>query len=112
MNRAMQYAIKHNKIESEDEWGKGGLIYSIVRIKNSAPVKLRELGSRIFDEVPPSELQVVSHIIKRKNEELSDEEHLRAVLNFYSLKRLTPTVKLTFKKANQNRFSYVNSYNR
>ena len=50
-------------------------------------------------------------IVKQMNEELSEEEHLRAVLNFYDLKRMTPTVKLTFKKANENRFSYVNSYN-
>ena len=110
MNTAMQYAINHNKIDSEDELKKGGLIYSIVRTKNSPPIILRDLGSRAFDEIPPSELQVVSQIIKQKNEEFSEEEHIRAVLKFYDLVKLTPTRESLFKKANEVSLSYVNNY--
>jgi very-short-patch-repair endonuclease len=110
MNKAMQYAISSEKIVKEDELGQGGLIYSIVRIKNSPPIKLRKLGTRQFDEIPPSELQVASFIVKRENRELSDEEHLRDVLTFYGLKRLTSAVKSTFKEANKVRFSYVNEF--
>jgi hypothetical protein len=110
MNSAMQYAINNNQIETEDEWGKGGIIYSIVRIKDSAPIKLRKLGSRLFDEIPPSELQTASILLKKENMELGGEENLRDVLNYYGLKRLTPSVKESFKEANRVRFEYVDKY--
>jgi hypothetical protein len=110
MNRAMQYAINNNKIESDDEWSKGGLIYTIVRKKNSPPIKLRTLGSRLFGEIPPSELQVASLIIKSKNMALNNEAHLRTVLELYGLRRLTDFVKSNFKEANKNKFSYVENF--
>jgi hypothetical protein len=110
MNSAMQYAINNNQIETEDERGKGGIIYSIVRIKDSAPIKLKNLGSRLFDEIPPSELQTVSILLKKENMELGGEENLRDVLNDYGLKRLTPSVKKSYKEANRVRFAYVDKY--
>jgi hypothetical protein len=110
LNKAMHYAISSGKIESEDEWGKGGLIYSIVRSKGFQPVFLRELGTRSFDEIPPSELQVTSRIVKKETGELGDEENLRDVLNFYGLKRLTTSVKTRFQESHKNQFPYVDDY--
>ncbi len=110
MNKAMHYAISSGEIEKEDECGKGGLIYSIVRSKSFQPIFLRALGTRSFDEIPPSELQVASRIVKKETTELGDEENLRDVLNFYGLKRLTASVKTRFQEANQARFSYVDEY--
>jgi hypothetical protein len=110
MNKAMQYAISSGKVETEDEWNKGGIIYSIVRSNGSPPIKLRELGTRSFDEIPPSELQVASLIVKQETKELGDEENLRDVLNFYNLKRLTTSVKTRFLEVNKTRFSYVDEY--
>ena len=42
--------------------------------------------------------------------ELGGEENLRDVLIYYGLKRLTPSVKESFKEANRVRFAYVDKY--
>src|SRR5262245_25635405 len=59
LNKALANAIRQGRVLSEDETGKRGLLYSVVRMKGSPPIKLRSRGLRTFEEIPPSELQTV-----------------------------------------------------
>ena len=41
MNKALANAIRQGRVISEDETGKRGLLYSVVRVKGSPPIRLR-----------------------------------------------------------------------
>jgi hypothetical protein len=110
VGQAMAHEIKANRIVSEDEWSAGELSDSIVRIKNVPPIKVRNLGTRTFDEIPPSELQIVSHIIKQQCGSLSDKNHLLQILDFYKLEYLTSHIELKFQQAIRLQYSYVEEY--
>lgn len=60
MNKALQHLISSGHVIREDEFGKGGLTYTIVRPKDSAAVLVRSRGPRDFSEIPPSELLTVA----------------------------------------------------
>ena len=93
MNRALQDAIQRGEVAVEDELDKGGLINSIVRSTGTPPVAVRDRGSRVFEEIPPSELQLVGYrLAEDKGLEPMADEHLRAILEFFELKRLTVQV--------------------
>jgi very-short-patch-repair endonuclease len=93
MNKALSAAIHQGRVVSENESGKTGLIFSTVRSKGSPPVKLRCRGPRTFEEIPPGELRAAG---RRLSESLSleygSDEHLRAILELFDLKRLTTQV--------------------
>lgn len=108
MNKALQYALSEGLLLNEDEGTYGGLVATIVRLPESPPVVVRQRGERTFDEIPLSELQLVARkISKQKDLEIGSEEHQRAVLEFYELKRLTNNVCNTLKKAMSVQFKYV-----
>jgi hypothetical protein len=73
---------------------------STVRSKGAPAVKSRRRGPRSFDEIPPGELREVGQY-------LSDilvmtpgsEEHLRAILESFDLRRLTPQVSRAMLEA-------------
>jgi hypothetical protein len=93
MNKALAAAIQQGRVVSENEPGKKGLIFSTVRCKGSPPVRLRCRGPRTFEEIPPGELRAAG---RRLSETLSlesgSDEHLRAILELFDLKRLTTQV--------------------
>lgn len=93
MNKALASAIRQGLVVSENESGKGGLLFTVVRIKGAPPIKLRRRGPRTFDEIPPSELQAVGRTLaSRQALKSGTGEHLRAVLECYDLRRLTTQV--------------------
>ncbi len=50
-------------------------------------------GPRSFEEIPPAELRAVGqHVLETMKLEQGSEEHLRAVLECFDLKRLTAQV--------------------
>ena len=63
MNKALAHAIRQGRIVSVDETEKGGLLFSVVRVKGSPPIRLRTRGPRTFDEIPPSELNAVARYL-------------------------------------------------
>ena len=67
MNKALAHAIRQGRIVSVNETGKGGLLFSVVRVKGSPPIKLRTRGPRTFDEIPPSELNAVARYLAECN---------------------------------------------
>ena len=110
MNRALQYAIRQGLVLTENEGDGDELVDSIVRSSDAPPVSGRERGPRSFDEIPPSELQLVARqlLVDRKGEfECGSELHLRAVLGMFDLSRLTTPVGVKLLDILERRYSYV-----
>jgi len=81
---------------SENEPGNSGLIFSTVRTKASPAVKVRRRGPRTFEEIPPGELRAVgTHLSEARGMKCGSDEHLRAILECFDLKRLTTQVGTT-----------------
>jgi len=111
MNKALAEAIRQHRLVSEDEMNESGLLYSIVRVNGSPPIKLRSRGPRSFEEIPPSELQVVAKYLLRQSDFQSGcEEHLRAILEYFDLKRLTTQVGTAILEIMDRKFSYVDDF--
>jgi hypothetical protein len=108
MNKALANAIRQGRVISEDETNKGGLLFSVVRLKGSAPIKLRSRGPRSFEEIPPSELQAVARCLaERRGLAIGGDEHLRVVLEYFDLKRLTTQVSAALLEILGRRYAYV-----
>jgi len=111
MNKALAHAIRQGRVVSEDEAAKSGLLFSVVRAKGSPPIRLRSRGPRSFEEIPPSELQVVAmYLAERHGFSSGSDEHLRAVLECFDLKRLTTQVGTTLLEILERRFPYVDEF--
>lgn len=96
MNKALANIIRQERVVSENEPGNTGLIFSTVRSKGSPPVKLRSRGPRTFEEIPPGELRTVGkHLSETRDMRCGSDEHLRAILECFDLKRLTTQVGTT-----------------
>jgi very-short-patch-repair endonuclease len=96
MNKALATAVRQDRVVAENEPGQSGLIYSTVRSKGVAPVRLRRRGPRSFDEIPPRELRAVGkHLSEIRQMKFGSDDHLRAILERFDLKRLTPQVGVT-----------------
>jgi hypothetical protein len=108
MNRALEQAIRSGWVVKEDESGSGGLVYSIVRPASAPAVALRERGTRDFEEIPPSELQLVARRLSRdEGFDSGSDAHLRAVLECFDLKRLTVQVGTRLLDILGRRYPYV-----
>jgi hypothetical protein len=93
LNRGLARAVKDGRVNSENEPGATGLIYSTVRLQNAPPVRLRARGPRTFDEIPPGELRAAATLVFQDDHMTwGSDEHLRAILEFFDLKRLTTQV--------------------
>ncbi len=77
----------------------------------SPPIRLRSRGPQSFEEIPPSELQVVAnYLAQRHGFSSGSDEHLRAVLECFDLKRLTTQVGTTLLEILERRFPYVDEF--
>ena len=111
MNKALSHAIRQGRVVCEDEAGKSGILFSVVRVKGSPPIRLRSRGPRSFEELPPSELQVVArYLLERHSFPSGSDEHLRAVLECFDLKRLTTQVGTTLLEVLERSFPYVDEF--
>ena len=111
MNKALALAIRQGRVVSEDEAAKSGLLFSVVRARGSPPIRLRSRGPRSFEEIPPSELQVLSrYLLEGYGFASGSEEHLRAVLECLDFKRLTTQVGTTFREILERSFPYVDEF--
>lgn len=111
MNKALSHAVRQGFVICEDEAGKSGILFSVVRVKGSPPISLRSRGPRSFEEIPPSELQVVArYLLERHGFPGGSDEHLRAVLECFDLKRLTTQVGTTLLEVMERRFPYVDEF--
>ena len=111
MNKALAHAIRQGRLVSENEADKGGLLFSVVRVNGSPPIRLRSRGPRSFEEIPPSELQVVAmYLAERDGLSSGSDEHLHVVLECFDLKRLTTQVGTTLLAILERRFPYVDEF--
>ena len=111
MNKALADGIHQQRLVSESECPEMGLPFSVVRVNGSPPIKLRTRGPRSFEEIPPSELQVVArHLVQRHGFSSGSDEHLRGVLEYFDLKRLTTQVGATLLEIIERRYSYVDEF--
>ena len=96
MNKALSSAIRQGNVISENEPGVSELLFSTVRSKGSPPTRLRCRGPRTFEEIPPAELRAASKLVSETlHLEPGTDEHLRAILEYFDLKRLTAQVGTT-----------------
>ncbi len=108
MNKALQYLINDGHVIKEDELGKGGLMYTIVRPKGSTAVLVRSRGPRDFSEIPPSELLTVAKKLESVDSlKHGSDEHLRAILEYYDLRRLTTQVSTSLLDILDKAYPYV-----
>ncbi len=108
LNKSLQHLIIKGYVVSEDELDKGGLLYTIVRLKGTAPVVVRKRGSRDFSEIPPSELLTVAKKLAAVNGFAEGtDEHFRAILEHYDLTRLTTQVSATLLEVLNREYTYV-----
>jgi hypothetical protein len=111
MNRALAQGVREGRVVSEDELDKGGLLFSVARVVGSPPIRLRTRGPRAFEEIPASELQVVARsVVERDSVVRGSEEHLRAILECFDLKRLTEQVKKALREILEQRIQHVDEF--
>jgi hypothetical protein len=111
MNKALAHAIREGRIVSVDQTEKSGLLFSVVRVKGSPPIRLGTRGSRTFDEIPPSELNAVArYLAKYESLSFGSEEHMRAILDWFDLKRLTSQVGTSLRDILNRQFPYVDDF--
>jgi hypothetical protein len=113
MNSALNHAVRKHHLVVEDELNTKGFINAIVRITGTPPIVLRRRGPRTFEEIPPSELLVVSHLtIKKLPIQKGSDEHLHAILEMFDLKRLTSQTSTRLLEIIEKEFDYVVAWNR
>jgi very-short-patch-repair endonuclease len=111
MNKALAHAIHQGRLVSENEANHSDLLFSVIRVHGTPAIRLRSRGPRAFEEIPPSELQVVArHLIERHGFSSGSDEHLRAVLECFDLKRLTTQVSAALLEILERRFLYVDEF--
>ncbi len=111
MNRALQMAVRRERVITEVESGKDDLLFVVVRIKGSPPIKLRSRGARAFEEIPPSELQTVARYLSEQHGLVAgSDDHLRAILDSFDLKRLTIQVGTSLLETLERRYPYVDEH--
>lgn len=119
MNKALAHAIRQGRLVSESEATEGFLVrvkgdpmlFSVVRLNGSPPIRLRSRGPRSFEEIPPSELQIVAiYLAERHGFASGSDVHLRAVLESFDLKRLTTQVGKTLLEILERRFPHADEF--
>ena len=111
MNKALSHAIRQGFVVVEHEVTENGLVFNVVRVKGGSPIKLRTRGPRSLEEIPPSELQVVArYLANRYGFASGSDEHLRAVLERFDLKKLTTQAETILLKILEKKFPYVDEF--
>ena len=112
MNKALHNAIRQGHVVAEDELiNTKGLIHAVVRTAGRPPLVLRERGPRTFEEIPPSELLAVSHVVcKDDSFRRGSDAHLHAILKVFDLKRLTTPTGTRLLEIIDLEFDYVTAW--
>ena len=111
MNKAFQKAVQKSIVVVEDEFNKQGFIKTYVRTKGTPPIQLRERGPRTFEEIPPSEILIASHIaLEEGSFEEGSDDHLHAILSLFNLKRLTVSTGTALLEILALEINHVNEY--
>lgn len=95
LHRALKALIDEGALIAADEYDEGeddpGRL--VLRTPEQPAVRVRTLGDRSFDEIPPSEIAEIALEIRIGHDLIGEEELTRQVLAHYGLKRLTGLVQ-------------------
>ena len=96
MTKALHIAISTREIESEKETTDLDLMSHSLRVSGCPSLVIRTRGDRLFEEITPSEVQLAARYIAQKcNLRIGSDDHLRMILEFFDLKRLTTQVGIS-----------------
>ena len=94
LTRALKSLIDDGSLIAADEYGEGdeNPMMLVLRTPAQPAVRLRTLGDRSFNDIPPSEIAERMLEIRAERDLIGKEELTREVLDAYGLKRLTSLV--------------------
>lgn len=95
LNVALTQAIRSNRLLAENPLNQAGVKPRTYRISSHPEIKLRSLGPRNLDEVPPTELAAAMELAQSQYGATSDDDIMRYTLWIYGRKSLTQTVRET-----------------
>ncbi|WP_372666217.1 AAA domain-containing protein [Amycolatopsis kentuckyensis] len=96
VNKAIAQAVREGRLVEDNPLDERGIKPRTYRLPDQPEVRLRLLGPRSFDEVPPSELAALLDHVAERDGNSGEEALQRAVLELFGLKRLTDNVKNRF----------------
>ncbi|QFZ18823.1 AAA domain-containing protein [Saccharothrix syringae] len=96
LNKAIAQAVREGRLVEDDPLGEGGVKPRTYRLPGQPEVRMRHLGPRSLDEVPPAELAALLDHVAERDGNPGGEALQRAVLELLGLKRLTDNVKNRF----------------
>lgn len=93
LNAAITRAERTGRIVSDNPLMKPGNRPKTFRLSDQPAVRLRALGPRTLDEVPPAEVATAMIVAEKDFKAISDEEIMRHTLWLFGKKSLTQTVR-------------------
>jgi hypothetical protein len=96
LNKAISQAVREGLLLEDDPLGESGIKPRTYRLPGQPEVRMRHLGPRSFEEVPPGELAALLDLVAERDGNRGEEALQRAVLDLLGLKRLTDNVKSRF----------------
>ena len=102
LNRALARLERGKRVVVERAAREGGYRNAMLRTADTAPVKMREIGPRSFEEVPHSELAALVRAVRALKPDGHPDETYREVLGIYGLVRMTAQVKKRFVEAEKS----------
>ncbi|MFC5291206.1 AAA domain-containing protein [Actinokineospora guangxiensis] len=96
LNKTITQAVRRGLLVESDPLGEGGIKPRTYRLPDQPPVRIRHLGPRQFDEVPPGELAALLTQLAGPGQAVGDEALHRAALEALGLKRMTENVRKRF----------------
>lgn len=110
MAKALRIAISRNEIEALNGASDADIMQEPLRQSGSPPLVIRTRGDRLFEEITPGEIQFVARYTADKNGVAAgSEEHLRMVLEFFDLKRLTTQVGTSILEVMDRQLPHVDA---
>jgi very-short-patch-repair endonuclease len=108
LKTGLEAAIKKHLIVAEDKDGPNRLLGAILTTPSSPLIRLRTRGPRTLEEIPPSEINFAAKILENATGyKIGSEELMRAVLEYFDLKRVTKKSKKAINDAWTRQFDYV-----
>jgi transcription elongation GreA/GreB family factor/very-short-patch-repair endonuclease len=99
LNSALEVAIVSGQLQKIPGHGITKSSEMLIKLNDQPDYLIRPNLSRSLDEIPKNELSAVSKQIKESQAYLDGDEHIRAILSFYGMKRLTEHTRQVLKEA-------------
>ncbi len=93
LNLAVSRAVRDGRLIEDRPLNEQGVKFTTYRTPGQPFVRVRELGPRLIDQVPPRELAAVVGKVLDEVGDRSEERLVRGVLEFFGQKRLTANAR-------------------